>query len=127
MDKNSLKKVIKPLIKECLKEVLVEEGLVKLIKEYNSTGQEKQVVKNAPESTDFIRKLKEESKKNQQVNQEKNKETLNEKLNATVATLGFNPFSGTQPAPDDGEVQDSGVNIDNLISKNQNSWSKRLG
>lgn len=127
MDKNSLKKVIKPLIKECLKEVLVEEGLVKLIKEYNTSGEEKQVVKNVPESTEFIRGLKQESIKNKHLSTQKNKETLNEKLNAAASTLGFNPFSGTKPAPEDGEYEDSGVNIDKLINTNANSWNKRLG
>jgi hypothetical protein len=33
MDKNSLKKIIKPLIKECLTEILYEQGLNKLIEE----------------------------------------------------------------------------------------------
>ncbi len=30
---NEMKKIIKPLIKECLTEILMEEGLMKLVKE----------------------------------------------------------------------------------------------
>lgn len=107
MDKNSLKKVIKPLIKECLREVLMEEGLVKVIKEYNVPEQPRQVLKKETPQ----RKIPQQTQ-----------------IKESVSLNGFNIFEGTKPAPKDGEyIEEDGVNIDRLVNKNQNSWFQHLG
>lgn len=112
MDKSSLKKVIKPLIKECLKEVLVEEGLLKFINE-NTVKQ--QVL---PESKPVIKKLQQESVEKKKLVKEEFKKSLN--------FVGFNPFEGTESIDVLEEKSDEGININSFINENMDSWNQQL-
>lgn len=116
MKKDDLKKLIKPLIKECLKEVLIEEGFAKMLSE----SVEKKVVESAP----VVRQLK-----NEVVQQ--NKQTLNEvkkKMLDEIGMRGFDAFAGTSPIEDAGSSMvpsvpvtsfnpsDPGIDISRLMS-----------
>jgi hypothetical protein len=118
MDKASLKKVIKPLIKECLQEIMVEEGLIRMVKEH--VIKENVQVKSAPpETKTIIKSLQKESV-------DKKKQAIQEmKKAATFA--GFDPFAGTEDI-DSVEVKgQEGVKIDNLFDENMlKSWSQQL-
>jgi hypothetical protein len=120
MDKASLKKVIKPLIKECLKEVLVEEGLIKIVKEHNIREQteRRQVL---PETKPIVKKLQNESVQNKQ-------QTIKEFKKSLAPVLsGFDPFAGTQNIDQIEEKQQEGVDINKLFDNNMvNSWNQQL-
>jgi len=120
MDKASLKKVIKPLIKECLKEVLIEEGLIKIVKEHNIREQteRRQVL---PETKPIVKKLQNESVQNKQ-------QTIKEfKKSLTPVLSGFDPFAGTQNIDQIEEKQQEGVDINKLFDNNMvNSWNQQL-
>ena len=122
MDTTSLKKVIKPLIKECLKEVLMEEGLVKVIKEYNSSTSENQVLlRNEPEAQPMIKQLKKEAVQKRSI--------VAEQLKKSPEFNGFNPFDGTDDI-DSMEKKaklNEGVSLNKLIDTDMiQSWNQQL-
>ena len=112
MKKQDLKVLIKPLIKECLMEVLIEEGFTKLISE---------TVRVVPQPVQQLRK--------QIVQQEKPAslmETKRKMLDA-IGSTGFDAFAGTQPLKEDKEImtEDSGVDISKLL-ENKQVWKQTL-
>ena len=53
MNKEQLKKLIKPVVKECIQEVLIEEGLLTEVVSQVTAGMNSQpIVKSAPKKTD---------------------------------------------------------------------------
>jgi len=134
MDKNSLKKVIKPLIKECLTEILYEQGLNKLIEE-SIKAKSREVVK---ENTEEAYEAKEKQfiglgKQNKKTSLQEAKKTLLEK----VGNSGFDPFAGSVPVENDREqlnesanpdvsvlpgIKGRGVDISSLIGQNKEIW-----
>ena len=120
MKNNKLKKVLKPLIKECIKEIIFEEGVLSsIIREAQGTP-EKQIVKEEKPFTKFVKEPKKESK---QLN-----ETRKKMRKAIAEKLGnFDPFEGTTPltsqqasgAPTQSAMagvdpNDTGVDISNI-------------
>lgn len=103
--KESLKKVIKPLIKECLKEVLVEEGLISVINETKVKSQET-----------FIQNP---------VRQNPVKENLH-KQTKYISNSSFNPFEGTVSTEEKEKIKDEGINISSLINENSGVWNDHL-
>ena len=93
MNKNELKKVLKPLIKECIKEVLLEEegALSHVIKEVAAGLSGKQ---NITEST---MKPSPPRKQNNQMLKQRKKKLLD--AIGKDAYNGVNLFEGTTPAP----------------------------
>ncbi len=86
---NKLKKVLKPLIKECIKEIIFEEGVLSsIIREAQGTS--KKVIKEEKPFTKFVKEPKRESKKVTESRAAMRK-TIAEKLG------GFDPFEGTTP------------------------------
>lgn len=118
MKKSDLKILIKPIIKECLKEVLVEEGFAKVLSETKEKIDVKQVTKPV---------------------QQPQKPNLNEnrkKMLDAIAMGGFDPFVGTQPLKENQAVDsvtvnpgvqsgDPGVDIRGLL-QNKNIWKQTL-
>jgi hypothetical protein len=112
MKKQDLKVLIKPLIKECLMEVLIEEGFTKLISE---------TVRVVPQPVQQIR--------NQMAQQEKPTslmETKKKMLDA-IGSTGFDAFAGTQPLKEDKDLmtEDAGVDISKLL-ENKQVWKQTL-
>ena len=122
MNKKELKGIIKPLIKECLTEILVEEGLMKIVKEnvikenVQVSPRRQPIVENKP----MIRKLHEESVVNKQ-------EAIQE-LKKKVSVGSFDPFAGTETLKEDKQVMQSqqGVDISSLLENNVESWNEQL-
>lgn len=117
MKKQDLKNLIKPLIKECLKEVLIEEGFTKMLSESVS-------IKQNVEPSSFIKEIKQENIENKKVNLlEAKKKMLDE-----IGMTGFDAFSGTTPLMEGGNASapsvpvtsfnasDPGVDISRLMS-----------
>ncbi len=115
-----LKKVLKPLIKECIKEIIFEDGVLSSIIREAQGSPAKQVVKDEKPFTKFV---KESKKENKQLN-----ETRKKMRKAIAEKLGdFDPFEGTKPlssqqasgspssSPMSGvDPSDSGVDLSNL-------------
>ena len=136
MDKNSLKKVIKPLIKECLTEILYEQGLNKLIEESIKTKQ-REVVKESREEEQTY-EAKEVRFMKQTVPNKPNKlQEAKKQLLQKISMGGFDPFAGSAPIESGGEqitesinpavsvmpgIQGSGVDISGLLGQNKQIW-----
>ena len=135
MDKNSLKKVIKPLIKECLTEILYEQGLNKLIEESIKTKQ-REVVKESNQEENYeakeVRFMKQATPSKPSKLQEAKKQLLEK-----ISMGGFDPFAGSMPIEGDNEkiaeslnpqatvlpgIQGSGVDISALLGSNKEVW-----
>lgn len=111
MKKEQLKQIIKPLIKECLKEVLIEEGFTKMLSESVNTSAQVPTKNNiSPVQT---------------------KTNLNEnrkKMLDQIAAGGFDPFAGSEPLKEDREVLsgDPGIDISGLLGENKTVWKQTL-
>ena len=137
MNKNELKKILKPLIKECIKEVIFEEGtLSTIISEVmkGTSGSQQIVETKQPKQTkqDFARrdrKLKEAKARKRKLLDSIGKDAYN----------GVDLFEGTTPAPsagtnqgqgplDDVAPSDPGVDISNIFSGHSAKiWQKLSG
>ena len=123
MNTKEIKAMLKPLIKQCIKEVLLEEGLGKIISESKTApaAEPKAVVKKQPVV---------ESK----VHSENRKKLIDEIGKSGYLNNKFDPFANTKPlteAQASGapagpmssiEPTDPGVDISSLVSGNKDTW-----
>lgn len=119
MKVEQLKQIIKPLIKECLKEVLIEEGFTKMLSE----------TARQPSAVEQI-KVVERTVKQEAASQKKNIQELQEakkKMLDAIGQGGFDAFAGTQPLKEDVEVKASnpGIDISGLMG-NKGVWKQTL-
>ena len=132
MKKDDLKKVLKPLIKECIKEVIFEEGALSTIisEVMKGTSQAQQIVEV---------KREEKTNKSNQKSMEKLKQRKRKILDSIGkdAYNGVNLFEGTTPAPAPSSTQgqgplsgmsadDAGVDISGIFSENSSAIWKKL-
>ncbi len=132
MNKNELKKVLKPLIKECIKEVMFEDGtlssiIAEVMKGTSAIPQQPIVEHKRPQArleTDEEAKARLAAKR----------KTLMDSIGAG-AYNGVNLFEGTTPAPAQSSTQgqgalsgvapgDAGVDITKLMNKTSAIWQK---
>lgn len=123
MDTKEIKAMLKPLIKQCIKEVLMEEGLGKIISESKSekVAQTKPVAK---------KQQIEETK----IHSENRKKLLNEIGKTGYLNNKFDPFANTKPLTEaqasgaptgplsNVEPTDPGIDISSLLSGNKDTW-----
>ena len=138
MNKNELKKVLKPLIKQCIKEVIFEDGtLSTIISEVVSGLGSANVISEATPSKPKMLETNEEAKVRRQKKQGILKEQRKKMLDAIGknAFNGVDLFEGTTPAPaqqDKGQgalsgvaPTDPGVDISSFTSSGM--WKKLAG
>ena len=125
MKKSDLKELIKPLVKECIHEVLLEEGLLSNVVSEVAKGlgtapviteQAEQPVRAAPPK-----------KRDYSQNRKKLMEAI-----GSDAYNGVNLFEGTTPAPaqqeqaagavDLGDPDDAGVDISSILGESSKIW-----
>tara|TARA_R100001591_G_scaffold35687_1_gene47217 strand:- start:391 stop:783 length:393 start_codon:yes stop_codon:yes gene_type:complete len=128
MKKSELKKVIKPLVKECIQEVLIEEGLLSNVVS--------EVVKGITDTT-----LVEQRKPvPQQIVREPKNTNLKEQRQKLMGAInkdaynGVDLFEGTTPAPaqreqsagavDLGDPNDAGVDISSIMGASSKIWER---
>lgn len=93
---NEMKKIIKPLIKECLTEILMEEGLMKLIKENTELQikEERSYEEEAP-AKKYVQKEQQFMQENKKkVNIQETKQKLRQQVGLGPS---FDPFAGSLP------------------------------
>ena len=134
MNKNELKKILKPLIKECVKEVIFEEGALSTIisEVMKGTSGTQRIVETERPKQDFAereRKLKEAKMRKRQLLDSIGKDAYN----------GVDLFEGTTPAPTPRTTQgqgpldsvapnDPGVDISSIFSGHSAKiWQKLSG
>jgi len=120
MKKEDLKLLIKPLIKECLKEVLIEEGFTKMLSEATKPSTNIQYIKAMKE--EMVQQPSVQKKPIHQL-QENRKKALDE-----IGNSGFDPFANSKPLREDKEIisSDPGVDISGLIGENKQIWRSTL-
>ena len=145
MNKKELKKLIKPIVKECINEVLLQEGVLSSIISEVMIGTQAAVLQEQPkrnpktptrrlESDDEAMRRLQERKSRSQDSKRKLLEAIGTDAYGGVDLFegtqalnsGGNPDAGAQPqgalsgyAPDD-----AGVNIDGLLNIAGGAWKK---
>lgn len=125
MKKSDLKELIKPLVKECIHEVLLEEGLLSnVVSEVaRGLGSAPVIVEQTKQPTQAPAPKKR--------NYSQNKKKLMDAIGGD-AYNGVNLFEGTTPAPvqqeqtpgavDMGNPEDSGVDISSILGESSKIW-----
>ena len=139
MNKSQLKKLLKPVVKECIQEVLIEEGLLTEVVSQVTAGLTKQpIVENKPkkrndnlfnEDLQMKRKSKEANKKLQE-----HRKKLLDSIGSN-AYNGVDLFEGTEPMRESGtpgsshrpnvlgdDPNDAGVDISSLVGDASKIW-----
>jgi hypothetical protein len=132
MNKKELKMLIKPLVKECINEVLIEEGLLSNVVAEVAKGMQSAVITEsqvkhtpAPPPEDNSQKLQEQRRQQRKKLMDAiGKDSYN----------GVNLFEGTDPASsyesreavpgsvDLGDPRDAGVDISSLVTGASQMW-----
>ena len=139
MNKAQLKKLIKPVVKECIQEVLIEEGLLTEVVSQVAAGMTRQpIVENTPKKT-------EESLFNEDLQMKRKSREANKKLQehrkkllASIGEGAYNGvdlFEGTEPMRESGtpgashrpsvlgdNPSDAGVDISSLMGNASKVW-----
>tara|TARA_R100000008_G_scaffold79209_2_gene60754 strand:- start:454 stop:870 length:417 start_codon:yes stop_codon:yes gene_type:complete len=134
MKKTELKQLIKPLVKECIHEVLIEEGLLSnVVAEVAKGMQENLVVERAEKKKENLytedlqmKRKSAETKEKLDIHRKKMMESMGK-----GAYNGVNLFEGTDPMSyresqsgqaDLGDPTDSGVDISSLVGDASKIW-----
>ena len=139
MKKSQLKRVIKPIVEECINEVLLEKGLLSSIISEVVKG-----IQPLQQSPVQQRPVMQENKLMQQQRQELQEQKY-EMMKAQkrklldAAGFGVDVFSGTEPIeeaadPSNGQAgalsgvapNDAGVNIEGIMAVANRDWSKMI-
>lgn len=139
MKKAELKKLIKPVVKECIQEVLIEEGLLTEVVSQVAAGLSRtQLVENSEKKSD-------NTLFNEDLQMKRKAQEVNEKLQAHRKSLlnsigadaynGVDIFEGTQPLRESGTAgeshtpsvlgdnpNDAGVDISSLVGGASKVW-----
>jgi len=128
MKKSELKKVIKPLVKECIQEVLIEEGLLSSVVS--------EVVKGITDTT-IVEQRKAVPQQIVREPKNTNLKQQRQKLMGAInkdAYNGVDLFEGTTPAPaqreqsagavDLGDPNDAGVDISSIMGASSKIWER---
>ena len=139
MNKAQLKKLIKPVVKECIQEVLIEEGLLTEVVSQVTAGLTKQpIVENTPKKT--TDNLFNEDLQMQRKSRETNKKLQEHrrKLLDSIGSDAYNGvdlFEGTEPMRQSGtpgqahkpsvlgdDPNDAGVDISSIMGNSSKIW-----
>ncbi|MAG27300.1 hypothetical protein CMI47_17335 [Candidatus Pacearchaeota archaeon] len=134
MKKNDLKQLIKPLVKECIHEVLIEEGLLSNVVSEVAKGLQHNVVMETKTNTSptlFNENLQmQRTTNNSRTQMKEHRQKLMDAI-GNEAYKGVNLFEGTDPMshpePAKGQVDlgpagDAGVDIGSLVGNASEIW-----
>tara|TARA_R110000744_G_scaffold339904_4_gene445065 strand:+ start:3185 stop:3616 length:432 start_codon:yes stop_codon:yes gene_type:complete len=139
MKKGDLKNLIKPIVKECIQEVLIEEGLLSnVVSEVVRGMQTVDLVVESGRKTNHVRTERKQNKSHE--GNMPHKEKLNERRKKLMESIGSDTyngidlFEGTSPLSakesggaaagsiDLGDPKDSGVDISSLVGNATKLW-----
>ena len=139
MNKSQLKQLIKPVVKECIQEVLIEEGLLTEVVSQVAAGMNNQpIVESVPKKTDknLFNEDLQMKRKTQEVN--KKLQEHRRKLLDSIGNDAYNGvdlFEGTEPIKQSGtpgashrpsvlgdDPSDAGVDISSLMGNASKVW-----
>tara|TARA_R110000744_G_scaffold52108_4_gene111830 strand:- start:2214 stop:2645 length:432 start_codon:yes stop_codon:yes gene_type:complete len=138
MKRNDLKTIIKPLVKECINEILIEEGLLSNIVSEVAVGLQGNLISEAQRTP--TQSLRPSPQQDMAVKSKNSKKQINEyrkKLRDSIGNDAYNgvdlfentaPLSGYEAAApkagsvDLGDPRDSGVEINSLIGDASKIW-----
>lgn len=139
MNKTQLKKLIKPVVKECIQEVLIEEGLLtEVVSQVTAGLSKKPFVENKPKKTkdNLFNEDLQMKRKTQEVNQklQEHRKKLLDSI-GKEAYNGVDLFEGTEPIRESGtpgashrpnvlgdDPNDAGVDISSLMGNASKVW-----
>jgi len=148
MDKKELKKILKPLMKECVKELLMEEGMFKVLTESIRSTQTENINTGFEEKPTYQIKQKIDSQQDVKKQIQENHKRMLEEIGKSGYLNGVNPFEGVQAlseaqAPEKTNVvtknqklppsisnidpNDPGVNISGIMNLAAGRWKSHLG
>ena len=137
MNKAQLKKLIKPVVKECIQEVLIEEGLLTEVVSQVAAGMSKQpIVENKKSKDNLFNEDLQMKRKTREVNQklQEHRKKLLDSIGQD-AYNGVDLFEGTEPmkqGPAPGaahrpsvlgdDPSDAGVDLSSLMGQASKVW-----
>ena len=134
MKKSDLKQLIKPLVKECIHEVLLEEGLLSNVVSEVAKGLQGNLIvetKQKPDKRLFNEDLQMKRKSNEsRVKLQEHRKKLMNSISKD-AYNGIDLFEGTEPmstrepqkgAVDLGASSDAGVDISSILGNSSKIW-----
>jgi hypothetical protein len=130
MKKTELKRLLKPLVKECIHEALIEEGLLSNVVSEVAKGLRQNVIveskaRTRQERAPSQRKSTESTQKINEYRQSLMDSIGNEAYNGVNLFEGTDAMSDSQAAqgqPDLGNPKDAGVDIDAIMNKSTAIW-----
>ena len=133
MNKNELKKVLKPLIKQTIREVILEEGLLSNIVAEVAKGLNGNLIAETKQKGPSKQELERRAEEAEKQRQDKIRR-LNESMKSTIG--GVNVFEGTAPIVEEGQkgaalagvsADDSGVDISGIMNIANGKWKTLAG
>lgn len=137
MNKAQLKKLIKPVVKECIQEVLIEEGLLTEVVAQVASGMTRQpIVENKKSKDNLFNEDLQMKRKTQEVNQklQEHRKKLLDSIGQD-AYNGVDLFEGTEPMKQGAapgtthkpnvlgdDPSDAGVDISSLMGQASKVW-----
>ena len=140
MKRSELKKLIKPIVKECIAESLIEEGMLYTVVSEVAKGMSPVIMESAPRAPEprrqeqDVREVNELNEQRVQKQKEQRKKLLD--MIGNSAYNGVDLFEGTAPAAPEMspasqahnplssvDPGDPGVNIDSFFSGNAKRWN----
>ena len=129
MNKNELRKVLKPLIKQAVREVILEEGLLSNIVAEVAKGLNGNLIVETKQKGPSKQELERRAEEVEKQRQEKIRR-LNESMKSTIG--GVNVFEGTEPVVESQEKgqalsgvgpNDAGVDISGILNIAGGKWN----
>ena len=131
MKKSDLKQLVKPLVKECIHEVLIEEGLLSNVVSEVAKGLQGNLVVEtqrpapAPENLQMVRKTRETNVKLQEHRRKMMDSVGRDAYNGVNVFENVEPIQHNEPqagSSDLGNPNDSGVDISALLGDASKIW-----
>ena len=129
MKKSDLKTLIKPLVKECIHEVLIEEGLLSNVVSEVAKGMQGNLVTESAHTPSRPTSSQKSARSNTKKLHEQRKKMMDaighDAYNGVDLFEGTEPMQASAPTPgatDLGAPSDAGVDISSLIGGASNIW-----
>ena len=127
---SEFKKVIKPLIRECIKEVILEEGILSNVVSEVAKGLQGNLVTENFDYRNKTDKAREEELQLKREAMEQERQERIKRLNESAKIGSVNVFEGTQQAPDTPQgaplsgvsPDDAGVDITGILGLAKGKW-----